>query len=298
MGIPIRKMINRNRYAEQILTIIKQTRDTPHWSVSDYLDPIKRLYVNLLPQDKKDFRLSVLALLEGNECLENIFDVCQKLQFHEACPRLMKLLVQPPRLIDRHPVWKDGFRRSVMAALGELKCLKARPFLNRLLTQKMTGKRSGLLQLSVTSYGVAMQALAKIAPEDAAKYFGWWLKREQQLVSKELALVKRTDDWKIMEKAGVTLPIDERESAFAQYCLLTVAKQGGLKYLKQWLARVQLSSISDREHLQYQLERLLTGANPLCDLKSVLRFTGEPHALAHQLALLPSINTKGKQSKK
>ena len=142
-----------------------------------------------------------------------------------------------------------------------------------------------------------MQALAKLAPQDAARYFGWWIEKDQVLNRKTMALVQETDDWKKMKAFGIASPIDERSSSSIQNCILAVAREGQLKRLKEWLRSVVLPRESSRNYLKYQLEHMLTGKDPLANLKLTLKFQGDTKTLVEELAALPLVKEKGNRGR-
>lgn len=285
--------MHKPNYTNIILEIIKKGKAIPHWSISDYLGPIRDLYAQLSAKEKTAFRLAVIELLSGREHLENILDICREVHLKEACPILIKLFLNPPRYKENgHPVWVQGFCRSVAVTLGEIRCRSALSLLRQVVESKVSGKGSKQLRLDLESYGVVIQALTSISPKDAAKYFGWWIAKGRELNRQTMALVKKTDDWKKMEDLGIELPIDEESSPVIQNCILSVAKQGKLVGLKRWLASIVLLKANDRNYLEYQLHHLLTGVDPLANLKDTLKFDGDSQALAEELASLPSSKEK------
>ncbi len=280
----------KSNYAKTILDIIEKGKAASHWSISDYLNPIRELYAKLSLAEREVFRLAVIELLHGEEHLDNVLDICRELHLKEACPMLVKLLRDSPRYQeDGYPVWVEGFRRRVVVTLGQIGCHNALSLLAQVVESKIAGRRSKQLKLDEETYGTVIQALTDLSPADAAKYLGWWIDRDQQLRRKAIALMKQTDDWKKLQTLGVSLPIDERASSVLEHCILTVVKREKLQGLKNWLRSITLLHECDRDYLQHQLERVLSGENPLADLRSLLNFKGDPKSLAGTLASLPAV---------
>jgi len=275
------------KYTNQILEIIKRGKSVPHWSISDYLNPIREWHSRLSPKDKKDFRCSLLALLRGKCYLQDVMVICVTLQVTEACPLLISLFLNPPKGLkeDGFDLGTGGVRLRALATLGNLNCQKAKSLLKDLMEKK----RSEPSRFGDTVYSSIVTTLAKISPMDAAPYFGWLIERDQNLTQRILMQAKATDEWKKLEQMSVPLPIDERSSPFIQDCLLSVARRGGLKSLRRWLKSVTLMEKGDRDYLKYQLVHMLTGKDPLSNLRTVVRVTRDPQVLAEELASLPSV---------
>ncbi len=283
------------KYTNQILEIIKRGRSVPHWSISDYLTPIRQLYSKLSPTLRKEFRLSLLELLKGKDYLDNLLDVCETIQLEDACPALVRLFMHPPKYSEGYPIWIDGFRRRVVAALGKLRCRTAKPLLIRLLRVMTTSKTDpNLPRLDLESYGVVLYALIEIAPEEAAEYFGWWIEKAQQVGRRLTKLVQQAEGWQELKAAGINLPMDEKDSPSIQFCLLAVARKEKLGGLREWLKSVTLMKNGDRDYLKYQLVHMLTGKDPLSNLRTVVRVTGDPQVLAEELASLPSVKKESR----
>ena len=286
--------MNKKGYPNKILEIIKSAKSVHNWSISDYLDPVREFYPTLSPKDKRAFCSSLITLLQGKNYLSDVITICTEIRLKEACPVLIKLFLNPPRRLkeDSFYIGTKGVRVNALVALGKMRCSNARLLLRDILEIRMLSKKTKFQKFDDDLYGSMVVALANISPSDAAKYFGWWIEKDQQLTRQIMAHAKQTDDWKEMERLAIALPIDERSSAFIQDCILAVAKRRGLRGLKKWLRAVCLPKEDDRDYLRYQLEYMLTGKNPLSDLKIILHFTGDAQSLARELADLPSVGRK------
>ena len=73
----------------------------------------------------------------------------------------------------------------------------------------------------------------------------------------------------------------------SQDCILTVSRKNGLYGLEQWLKNVVFLDEESRGCLKYQLEFMLSGRNPLVDLRPIIKYGGDVEALSEQLASLP-----------
>lgn len=281
--------MNRRHYKEMVLRIISDATSIPFWSSSDYLDPIRKLHSNSRGKDRKELRLAVLELLHQQDYLDPIIDVCREIQLIEACEKLLELFFNPPQQNEGHRVWIDGFRRHIVATLGGLGCTKAEPFLESLLSDAVhQNRRSKLPRLSSECYGVALSALAQLAPMQAARYFGWWLEVDQEIQQRHSALARSAEGWRALSKLGFGQLLDKSASLTIQNCILPIAKKGRLPGLRRWLRSVSLSHEKSRIYLREQLTYMLKGDNPLANLKKLIPFQGNPASLADQLASLPS----------
>ena len=108
-------------------------------------------------QNKKIFRGSLVDLLDKRDCLEDVVEVCRAIGAREVCPKLVKLFEQPPQWVDGHRVWVEGFRRTVLHALGDLACDQSLPFLRRLMKIASSKKRPRRRYLEQEGYGVAIR---------------------------------------------------------------------------------------------------------------------------------------------
>jgi hypothetical protein len=286
---------NSEAYQERILEIIKRTRATPFADSTDYLASIRDLYVKLTWRKKKVFRGSLVDLLDKRDCLEDVVEVCRAIGVREACPKLVKLFEQPPQRVDGYRVWVEGFRRTVLHALGDLACDQALPLLRRLMKVASSKKRSRRRYLEREGYGVAIQTLAQLSPDEVTPYFGWWVHQVPKIDRRTAALAKGTEDWAIMERMGIApnLGFGSRSDNYSiQLCIKVVLERRGVEGLRGWLKKVCLFTEQDREFLQDQLAALFGKKNPLLALPSTLGLKKDIPSFASELSMLPSVKQR------
>ena len=283
--------MKRDRYAVQIIRIIQAAKMVPNWSITDYLTPIRALYAPLSPTNQRAFRTTLLTLLRGRQYLDDLMTICRELHVVEACSDIMRLARHPPRRLteDRHAIWRDGLRLDAIAMLGELECISAKGMLKQVLTTRRSVRKGQWPTLNERLGHSALVALAKISPADAAPYFGSWVEKDLESNHKLMSLVKHTDDWHQVEECGANKFIDEQASPLIRDCILAVARKKHLAGLKKWLKSVVLLSEAHRDYLEYQLRAMMSGKNPLIDLKTVLKFRGDHQSLIAELSSLPSV---------
>lgn len=281
------------KYSNYIIDTIRQTKKVHGWSISDFIEPINQMYESLSGRDKKEFRASICELLEGNEYLEDIITIIwMKLKFKEVCPLLFKLFENPPQRLkeEGHYIGTDGIQTGVLIALGELKYKKIVPLLKHIIEDAISKKDIP------DSIGVAIEALAKLSPQDAGKYFGWWIDAIQKMEEQQLSFVKTLDDWKIMEKNMAVPVVDTAIHGFfsVKDCIISVAKNQGRQGLKKWLSSITLYNEKDKEFLRKQIKILADGSNELFpNLRILCNYKGESNILATELASLPRMAIYG-----
>ncbi len=275
-------------YKNEIVRIIKYGKSVHNFSISDYLDPIKDLYSNLSYKEKKNFQSSLLSLLNERNFVSEIAVICRQLKIKQVAPSLMEIFLNPPQNTqDGHPIWIEGLRKTMIASLGELRSKEARVLLINLLDEQIYKNEHNLPRLKQDSYGIVMQALTKISPNDAAKFFGRWISQDRDLRLQTMNMVKKTNDWEKLRELNITLPIDEHRSSSIEECILTVAKKGKLEGLKKWLKAIKLLKEQDRDALKYNLEYMLNSEDEMYNLRKILKFKGTAKSLAIKLASLP-----------
>jgi len=82
-------MNNKQYFLQKIPKIIQEAKSVPGWSISDYLNPIRKLYSELPQNKKRYFHSSLIELLRGREYLEDIITICKEIELKEACEVLI-----------------------------------------------------------------------------------------------------------------------------------------------------------------------------------------------------------------
>lgn len=283
----------KNYYKTTIIHKIKTTIATPGWSVSDYVLPLKTLYLNLPTKAKKDFRSSLLSLLQNNECLEHVFDICIAIKLKEACPILMHQFMNPPKYIKyntgkKYHTWTEGFRKKIIIALGDLQCDEILPTLITLIKERMRGKGKAYYLKEIRSYSVVMQVMTKLSPQNAAKYFGWWINKAQLVDRNNETLLKRIGGAGILESVP-DIHLSGIGSSSIRLCIKNALTKLKFEGLKKWLKTVNLINEKDRSYLAMQLEYMLSGQDIFCNVNRQVKHNFEPRLLSQGLALLPQI---------
>lgn len=288
-------MNSRSRYKEVILRTVTVAKATPHWSRSDYLEPIRKLYLESTPKNRMQMQQALLELLSQNEELDSLIDVSQELRLKKACKRLLGLFLNPPKYsTEGRRLWVDGFRRQILVAIGQIRCTEARSFVESLLENATHRTRhSDLPRLSIDCYGVTLCTLTRLAPERASQFFGWWLEKDQMQQRKLSTIVRTAEGYQELSAAGLGHLLDSEKSFAVQNCILAVAERGGLSGLRRWLKSVSLHREASRVYLRNQLTHMLTRRDPLGDLRTLLTLKDDPVALASHLASLPSLTEAG-----
>lgn len=287
----------KNKYCKSILEIIGKAKKNRDWSISDYVLPLKFFYKKLKNEEKKEFKSSILKLLQGKVYIDNLIDICRDLKIKESCTLLLKLFVNPPRGLkeNNYSVWMEGLQRNIVYTLGILKCKDAVTILKKLIENKDNVTKAPLFNLKWGSCGVAIHALTNISPEESGRYFGWWINVIQKIENKQLAFATSLADWKKMEKNMLAHVIDTDVYGFlsVKNCIISVAQNNGMLGFKKWLSSITLYNRKDREFLLGQIQILADGKNTLFpNLKKICNYRGKSGVFAKELSMLPKIENK------
>ncbi len=281
------------RYADEILEIIKRAKSVPHWSITDYLDPLKNLSKKLPHKELVQFQDDLVSLLRGKHYLEEIIQICQEMKVGHAAPLITELLLNPPDDCreDDFSISKESIQMSALVAIGEMHYIKAKPILKEIL-DAANQKRN--LNQEENFYALAIAALVKIDPMESVEYFGWWLHKDRESLLESRAELRRMPDWNKIESLGV-LPRLEPTSYFIQNCILALIRAGGLPALEKWLKRIQIESEADRTYLKKQLKILFDDIRhfPMPDIESILKSDIDKPSLIEKLGSLPILKSVG-----
>jgi len=278
----------------KILETISTERSKIGYSGFEFLQPLKKLYISLDDKERLHFRNTVLKMLEGNEDLEAVIDICEFFKFRECCPQLLCLISNPPdtSMVDSFHVPKEHIQRNAIVAVERLRCKQAVPILDSLLLKEQRKKVAKDAITPPLAFPLLV-SLAKLSPEKTSIYLGWCINLAKTVDQRTAEFVKTLDDWKRMEEMKIAPNLDFPTSGTGagsiRLCLFSIAKKRGLKGLKAWLKSVILLNEDDRNYLKIQLSYMLAGEDSFTNLKNLIKDKENPQSLGQELASLPSV---------